>query len=109
MALTRLEVRASKDYTPDIGVGAAESTRQASPIPLTTRVRHNSGQRVGRARVRLRQGDGMIAAAEKREQTRAFGRGMATGHAGMDTEGTAQDEASGRRQPSQQGRSKSAG
>ena len=34
----------------------------------------------------------MIAAADTREQTRAYGRGMATGHAGMDTEGTAEDK-----------------
>ena len=92
MALTRLEVRASKDYIPDTGISIAESTRQASPIPLTTRVRHSSGQRVGRAGVRLRQGDGMIAAAETREQTRAYGMGVATGHAGTDTEGTAEDK-----------------
>ena len=51
----------------------------------------------------------MIAAAETREQMRAYGKGMATGHAGTDTEGTAEDKASGRRQPSQQGRGDSAG
>ena len=92
MALTRSEVRASKDYTPDTGTRAAESTGHALPVPLTSRVRHSSGQRVGRAGVRLQQGDGMIAAAETREQMRAYGRGMATGHAGTDTEGTAEDK-----------------
>ena len=109
MALTRPEVRSSKDYTPDIGVRTAESTGQASPIPLTTRVWHNSGQRVGRAGVRMRQGDGMIAAARIREQTRAYGKDTATGHAGTDAEETAEDKASGRRQPSQQGGGNSAG
>ena len=37
----------------------------------------------------------MIATAETREQTRAYGRGMAIGHAGTDKEGTAEDKASG--------------
>ena len=109
MVLTRLKVRASKDYTPGTGVSTAESTRQASPIPLTTRVRHNSGQRNGRAVVRLWQGNGMIAAALIREQEHAYGKGMATGHAGTDIEEPAEDEASDKRQPSQQGRGKSAG
>ena len=79
------------------------------PIPLTSRARHSDGQRVGRAGVRLRQGDGMIAAARIREQMRAYGKDMATGHAGTDTEGTAEDKVSGRRQPSQQGRGNAAG
>jgi hypothetical protein len=69
MALTRSEVRASKDYTPDTGTSTAESTGHALPIPLTIRVWHSSGQKIGRASVRLRPGDGMVAAAEKREQT----------------------------------------
>ena len=51
----------------------------------------------------------MIAAALIREQARAYGKGMATGHAGTDAEETAEDEASGRRQPSQQGGGNSAG
>ena len=34
----------------------------------------------------------MIAAADTREQTRAYGRGMATGRAGTDAEGTAEDK-----------------
>ena len=52
---------------------------------------------------------GMIAAALIREQTRAYSKDTATGHAGTDTDGTAEDKASGRRQPSQQGRGNSAG
>ena len=52
---------------------------------------------------------GMIAAALIREQERAYGKGMATCHAGTDAEETAGDEASGRRQPSQQGGGNSAG
>ena len=69
MALTRPEVTASKDYTPDTGACAAASTGHALPIPLTIRVWHSSGQKMRHAGVRRRPGDGMIAAAEIREQT----------------------------------------
>ena len=51
----------------------------------------------------------MIAAAQTREQARAYGKVMATGHAGTDAEETAEDKAFGRRQPSQQGRGNPAG
>ena len=52
---------------------------------------------------------GMIALAPIWEQERAHGKGVATVHAGTDAEETAGDEASGRRQPSQQDRCNSAG
>ena len=51
----------------------------------------------------------MIAAALIREQACAYGKGMATGHAGTNEEETAEEKASGRRQPSQKGRGNSAG
>ena len=47
---------------------------------------------------------GTIAAALIREQERAYGKGVATVHAGTDAEETAADEVSGMRQPSQQSR-----
>ena len=51
---------------------------------------------------------GMIAAALIREQERAYGKGVATVHAGTDVEETAGDEVSGMRQPSQRTCSNSA-
>ena len=56
MSLTRPEVSASKDYTRhgiESGESTTESTRLTSTIPLTARVRHNSGQSNGRGVARL--------------------------------------------------------
>ena len=51
---------------------------------------------------------GMIAATLIREQGRAYGKAMATGHPGTNAEETACDEVSGIRQSSQQSGSNSA-
>ena len=50
----------------------------------------------------------LIAAALIREQGHAYGKGMATGHAGMDVEETTGDGVYGVRQPSQRSDSNSA-